>query len=648
MLDYIICGLFFIVFTIGIYIFGSFLSDENSSWSTRFVKGYFIYSFFVAIFGIIVQVFNLSWIVFEAYMIILILFISLYCIYEHLKKGKKIKKINSFFKNNWFLIIITLFLMFLTCFHYTGYWFNNHLDDGYYINKIAMYPYVNNPLNIIPATGFLKQGIDSYVLNTFEIEASFFVYILRVTPTLYCRFFLAGFNYFLLVNVICVFNEKIVKLLKYEYKEQFIQYTTLIVLFFAFDERFLNLKNISIIKDSNQFCNAMYYGSSIVRTMGIMILLYPLIGNNKINMKLILEYFVISVVLISKSSVALPIILGIVITYLIVCLFKGRENKKRYLVSLVTGTMLANFVFYRGQTVEISNAATNVFIRNIKLIGVFPVFVLFIAMYILFIKNKKMTDFNNMIIIFFIITTVPLVNSFISKFSFYKFVVERTFTCFYYTLIIIVFLYICILMLKNKKEIIYKTFIITVMCFLTLGDLYTLKKAGGSILEGTPMTELNLGYALKVIRYENKFIPNSILKLGEILNELSKKNSGDLNVLSREYHTINGKTYTIAASLTSVSPNIKSISAKFRYGGEVKSNPFHSFSIDDQNNFEQFMFNFNKKVYSDFKNTINKYPINCIILTVKDKDEYMKEMGYSLYKIVADDFENVEYYIYIK
>lgn len=643
MIEYIKCGLFFVAFTIGIYIFGSFISNGKSSWAQRFVKGYFVYSFFVAIFGMTIQILNLKWKIFEVSIILLFLLIFLYCSYCWLKKEKKITKINTFLKNNWFLIVITLFLMGLTCFHYIGYWFNNHLDDGYYINKIAMYPYVSNPFRMVPATGFAKNAIDSYILNTYELEASLFVYLLKVTPTLYCRFFLSGFNYFLLLNVICVFNEKILKLSKYDFKEHFIQYTTLIVLFFAFDERFLVLNNISILKDSNQFCNAMYYGSSIVRMMGIMILLCPLINSNKINKELIIKYFVISVVLISKSSIALPIIIGIAVSYLIIYLLNGEKRDKLLLIGLLLAFMLSNIILYKGNTLELVNTAFNVFKRNIVMIGVIPFFVLFIFMYLLLLKNEKITNFNNLLIVFFILTTVPFINTLISKFSFYTFVVERTFTCFYYTLVIIVFLYICIFI---SKKVCYKIFIFITLCVLVCGDLYSLKKAGGSIFEDVPMTELHCKYALKVMMYENKFIPNSVLELGDVLNELNKKSSDDLNVLSREYHTIDGEIYTLAASLTSVSPNIRSISSKFRYdGGEQDT--FSTYSIEDQNTLEQFMFNYNKENYNNFKNMLKKYPIDCIVLTVNDKSKQMSKLGYSLHKKIIDKFENVEFYVYV-
>ena len=108
--------------------------------------------------------------------------------------------------------------------------------------------------------------------------------------------------------------------------------------------------------------------------MGIMLLLCPLIGNNKIDLNVIIKYFVISVVLISKSSIALPIIIGIAISYLIVYLFNKGKKEKIILLILTFGIILVDFMLYRGATLEIVNAAVDIFNKNVVLIGVLPVF----------------------------------------------------------------------------------------------------------------------------------------------------------------------------------------------------------------------------------------------------------------------------------
>lgn len=61
----------------------------------------------------------------------------------------------------------------------------------------------------------------------------------------------------------------------------------------------------------------MYLGSSIPRTMGILWVLVFFIDNKKIMIKHILQLIVMSVVLVSKSSIAIPIVFVAAIATLI-------------------------------------------------------------------------------------------------------------------------------------------------------------------------------------------------------------------------------------------------------------------------------------------------------------------------------------------
>ena len=104
-----------------------------------------------------------------------------------------------------------LFYVLCYVFYFRSFWYGNHLDDGYYITKVATIPidggnYVNN---VSVGTG--KWTAFSYLLNTWELEASFFVKILKVTPTVYLRFFQSGFNYFVFFNCVLGFGKKINK-----------------------------------------------------------------------------------------------------------------------------------------------------------------------------------------------------------------------------------------------------------------------------------------------------------------------------------------------------------------------------------------------------------------------------------------------------
>ena len=91
----------------------------------------------------------------------------------------------------------------------------------------------------------------------------------------------------------------------------------------------MEVKEILYVQDSWQFNTAMYYASSIVRTMGILIILVHFIENNKISIRDILLVILISVVLVSKSTIALPIIFVTCVSYLVVnFLFDDKINLK--------------------------------------------------------------------------------------------------------------------------------------------------------------------------------------------------------------------------------------------------------------------------------------------------------------------------------
>lgn len=648
--EYIVGGIFFTFFSLFLFVFGTAIIKDNENYSYKFIIGYVFYSFFVAIFGILVQIFNLSWEIFKIYMILLLLMICIYSIYEIKKHKIKIisYKLKDFIFEHWFLFALLLFLMFLTFFHYNAYWFNNHLDDSYYINKISIFPYVKNASKIIPATGFVNAGgINAYIINTHELEASFYTYMLNMTPTLYARFFLSGFQYFILINCIYAFASKIVQILNINYNRKTLQFIPAIIVLFAFNELFLRNKGILYLQDSNQFANAMYYGSSIVRTMGIMMLLLPFLNEQKINIKMIIYVMIVSLVLLSKSTIALPLIMATVISYTLINIRNNGFYGKIIQIVLVVLLLLTNILLNSSSKVmEIGNYAFQNFTRNISLIGFLPVIIVFILSF--FFKSKVINKINYIFILLFIITSVPFLNNLISFFSFYAFVSGRTFTCFYYTLCILscVYVYIFFFSLNMQKSVVNFISMITILS-LGIGNVYSIQQAGGSLFYDDNLSSLNLIDSLKIIKNNNKFIPNSSLELGNILNRMTNESKQEINVISRELHTVNGSAYALATSLTSFSPQIKSISAKFRYKGELE-NEFSAYSEKDQMIYEKFMFQFDNNIFKKFKNILNKYPVNCVILVVNDKDRYMQELGFYLYEDIIDENAGVSYYVYKK
>ena len=55
MKEYLVCGCFFLIFTMLLYALGKAVDIKEESYSVKFIKGYLVYSFFVAIGGMSVQ-----------------------------------------------------------------------------------------------------------------------------------------------------------------------------------------------------------------------------------------------------------------------------------------------------------------------------------------------------------------------------------------------------------------------------------------------------------------------------------------------------------------------------------------------------------------------------------------------------------------
>ena len=157
--DYIIGFIFVIALSLLFYSIGAVSTNKNKSDGYKLMIGYLIYSFFIGAFGMIVQLFNIPWKIYLYIVILTLIGTTLYVVYQIKFRKKKIfdNGIKEYFKNNYFLFVVTILLMIVFLFSYNALWFNNHLDDGYYLTKIADLPYVSNPYTFNYSTGFSRS-----------------------------------------------------------------------------------------------------------------------------------------------------------------------------------------------------------------------------------------------------------------------------------------------------------------------------------------------------------------------------------------------------------------------------------------------------------------------------------------------------------
>lgn len=656
--QYFIGGILIVFFSFGFYAIGNVTVQNYKSDSLKIVVGYLEYNFVVAVGGILIQILNLQWIYFCLYMIFVILFFSVFVFIK--TKKYKIKLfplgIKNFVKKNYFLFIVTGILMFLVLFNFVPLWYNNHLDDGYYLTKVATLPYLNEPFRTNYSTGFLdSSGIGPYTFNVHELELAFWVWLTRIDPMLFCRFFVSGLNYFLFCNVISALASSVFTILNKEYDDSLSQYTCCISILFALNEIYMKTKHIFFLQDSNQFSNAMYYGSSIVRVMGIFLLILPFLRIKKITIKTILQVGAISVVLMSKSSIALPLIVVSSLIFLCATLFFFYK-KKIGVIFFVVLCLLSSLLGLNQHLQGIGNYAIKIVLTNISYLYLFiPITIIILST--LFFKNKYISRLSSFILLSLLFFSVPFLYGIASLSSVYQFVIGRAITSIIYAIILIAFIYLCALILTffTYFKIYKKSLAFISGCslaiFLTIFSFNSHSIAGGNLFvsEDGNMTSVNLISHLKIIFENYYFVPDSTIELGKSLNKLSNSlNEKELYVLMPRDVVVNNTVHPISVIIRSYAPEIKSVSAIYRYGAPNYTK-FKNFKEEDQKVFENFMLNSpSNKNIQDFYLLLDNYPVNCVVLCEDSHTNLMKNKGFELYDNISDRSAGVEYYVYVR
>ena len=132
---------------------------------------------------------------------------------------------------------------------------------------------------------------------------------------------------------------------------------------FSFNYDLSKLYNLYQLQDGWQNATAMYYGSSIVRSMGLVMLLTPFIGKEKIKFKDCFWFGITSLVLMSKSSIALPLIF---VSAICICFIIFINQKKMWIFLFALIVLLMGVGYLIGDNIGIANTYRNQFISNSK------------------------------------------------------------------------------------------------------------------------------------------------------------------------------------------------------------------------------------------------------------------------------------------
>lgn len=639
MYSYVVSTVFFGFFTLFLSAIGNCICKKKS-FSESLVSGYIYYSFGIAIAGIGVQILNLPWHVFAVLMNAWWMFLLIFCIYLHIKKNRKIisiYNIKEYWVNNWVILIIMVILVGFTLLYYKGFWLGNHQDDGYYISKIVTMPTTQTGGNFMYPLGVSVLGFNPYVVNTWEIEASVYIKVLKVSPTLFLRFFQSMFNFFICLNLIKSLACEILRKIDVHINLSLAQFSTIVVVFFDMHYLYLSDTGLFNLRDMFMVNTGMFLGNSIVKLFGIPLLLYGVIYEEKISKKMIVNAGIISVVLMSKSTIALPIIGIMGISVLISwTLFSNGKKEKGFAcifacICIVIAVILPN-------NLNIQEAMW----KNMKNAISSPVIWICIVIFIFSFweNNKIIYRINCIIVLMELLLIVPQVNDLFETLSVYGFVAGRAVASIAYFFVIVDVIYLIALLkrvIRNQRWI--RLIYIALLMIIFENAIAGFKAYGGGLFPGQTPETAEIKKSLSVLKQNPYFMPNSTIELGTKLDSLSKESKEQLRVVSDKMAVVDDTWHPLAIWLRIYAPNIISISAAERYG----TNDGSPLSKYTQKEFEVFENEPSDKNAAAFFDEIKDLNVNCIVVRNKECESWLEKKNFKL----RDQVEGY-YYIYYK
>lgn len=649
MLSYII-GAAAIIFQVLLFLaVGMAFRKDRKNYQINLITGYIIYSFFIVLIGISAQFLDLEWRFFAYGMAVVIFILIAYVVFTFRKTGIKLTKdfFVTYLKENYVLYITALLMTLICMLSYNAHWFGNHLDDGFYLNKVAIYPYINHPFRTNPSTGFLAEPNIAYILNTHEMEAAFFPYVLHIAPTLYTRVFLSCFHYFLMANVVQIYAVKLMKHMNVSGYETRAQFASIIMLLFVANPVFLFQTRISSFQDASFTVTAMWYGSSISRCFGMLLLLAPFLEEEKLLIKTVLSVVVISVVMISKSTVAATVIILSVLSYVFtLTIEKNRKAGWLLTAGFAAVSLLLYFLFGVQEKVEftaLSHLRTNLThccLLWIPLIGIGASY---------YWRNRFVNKVNLMILLYAAFMIVPGMNFFPATISSYIFVIARAFSGWMYCVYLTAFIYLLIWFSQKFNSMNWRKIGGAASVMLLAFDLITMKIAGGSFWPSTDgsFSGLSMKTHLAAIYRNPDFAPVTVIDLGETLKELEKETGEDLYIACQELINDYGATFALATQLKQFVPDAYVVSSTYRYGTPDYSE-FETYTAEEQLHFEAFNDNADHQNTVAFGRVLDKYPINTVIMRSDAAKAQMDTFGFDLYRAVTNEYSDAKYYVYYR
>ncbi len=638
MKQYLLCLCFWAVFTVFLYGFGNVLAPQKNH-SYKLVMGYLVYSFFVALGGIPLQLLNAPWICFAAYMGLVWIFIVAVIVLGQVKFRIKIYDfhLKEYICENWMLYIISAVMIAMLFFYYAGFWLGDHQDDGYYINRVANLPTMTLGGNFNFAVGVENSGFNSYIVNTWEAEASVYVKLLGVVPTLFLRIFQSSFYYFLIANLFKLIGDAIFEKIELQQGSKFSQFVPIFFPLICTNFQYLKHQHILDMRDNFFTETGMFLGASVVRLCGLgFFILWYLENEREDNdhglMKILFGSGLIAVVMMSKSTIVLPLLVmaGVPIASMWLVEHYGKLGKMLVLGGgscyLLLGIFLPNNASVQD---DVWGNAQN----SLTSYGMIPFIIIFILSFFI-LKNRWVYKLNILILTMACLALLPQCNDVFEKFSIYGFVGGRAWTALVYLFIIVNTSYFLAILQKIKlHQMLLRGIAFALFIALSGQMLYAFTLEGGNLVTEDLVQGTDLASCFQVFKENTKAVPNSTMYLGEALEELAAEEGSTIRVIMPKFVIDNDAYHCLAVSVRAFAPDIVSVSANERF----RVNSDETISTYFQENYDAFITEPNdKEKVEAFGEEIQGRSIDCIVTLRSDLEEPMKELGYSYYGCSRD------------
>lgn len=639
-INYLITVIFFILLGLIYFLLGTAIVKDNQKLeTTKVIVGLMVHTFLLSIVGIVFQVLKLQWKLYFVFTIIWTLCCVVYSVYIIRKRNLRLfyNGVDGFVKKYWFFIILLgIFSLTVLC-NAGRMWSDNLTDDGYYLVRIANLPYMKHTFSCDVTTGFSISGINSYTLNTWELEASVYLFITHVLPTVFVRFGMSIFNFFL---ILCGLHSLIGRMVHYydiNKDENNYQYYCFLLIPILFAMTMLSKSLLSLdLEDTWKNTTAMFYGSSLVRLLLPLVFMDLFYSIKQIGLKEIMISVVLSVVFVSRSTVAIPLIFLMVITYIFMLLIKN----KKYVIALVTFALLLFISILLNNVKNVADYSISRISNNFTSVFTIIMFIAFIIL-ILLKKEKRYIFVFIALFVTYAFAYFEPINNIYEKICNYGFVTGRVLYSVYFMMYILVTLLISLNIFKRKT--LYIKILTVVFMVICSASVILTQNIYGDVVEinGTQTGGTGIKKSVTTINNNKALTPDSTINVGKKLHELELKTDKRLKVITTfDWQSIDGYAHYPALTYRSYAYNIYNYTALFRVG-----NDSDQYTWNEHVSICSFANNPNEETYNAVKNVLNRMQFDCIVSNNKNIQDYLAN-DYYLYDTVVDNNQINAYFLF--